>query len=218
MTKHEDPFPHWTWDEFPAMVGISPALVASESLAHRANHRGEWVHYANDCERNKSACNKVYGIGPATKRLYERLRSPFVVAHLSAVTGVRPLEADPTLHGAGIHALDGGGWLNPHVDYAAHPVRPEYERRVNLLVFLTDSDPKEGGAFELWDSGGFQCVKRIYPRAGSAVAWCPGDTEFHATQRLADNAFPRLTAAAYFLAPIRPTAVRRRALFVPHRG
>lgn len=186
---------------------------------HRQARRPElWVQYNNDCERRKWTTNWTKSIGPETTTLFQDLTSKEFIAELSALTGVDGLQADPSLHGAGVHLIEPGGWLSPHLDYALHPVYPELERRVNLILFLNSTQPTDGGAFELYDDMGANVMNRVEPEANRAVVWCPGDVEFHGTERVSESAkTARYAAAVYYLAPARPTATRKRALFVPRR-
>lgn len=209
---HGVPFRHWVADLAPRLRGI--AAVGSEVARHRDRHPSSWVRYDNDCERLKWACGDVAGIGPRTADVFRQLAAPAFVAELATLTGIPDLLADPTLHGAGVHVVEPDGYLGPHLDYAVHPKLPGMERRVNLILFIGGGG--RGGDFELYDDEGREVISRVPPLAGSAVVWCPGDVEFHGTGRVA-GAFPRTAAAIYYLAPARPFATRKRALFVPHR-
>ena len=212
---HYNPWPHWTRDRLADPIRCRRA--AGDALADLYDRPGGgWVTYANELER-KHASTAAARL-PAVAPLLDLLTGPEFVAELAGLTGVPGLYADPTLHGGGVHVVPPGGLLAPHLDYARHPHLTDAERRVNLLLFLTDADPHAGGAFELYADDGATCVTRVYPAAGRAVVWCPGDVEYHGTQAVAADAPPRAALAVYYLAPARPTAVRKRALFVPRRG
>ncbi len=127
------------------------------------------------------------------------------------------LEDDPTMHGGGVHVTDPGGWLNCHVDYAAHPYLSGKERRLNLIAFLNPEWHREwGGALQLCDPMG-NAVKEIYPEPGLLVAFETGDESYHGVSKVT-GPVPRITAAVYFLSDLRPGVTRKRALFMPNRG
>ena len=211
--RRPEPWPHWVHDSF--LTVESAALITTEALSHWWSARSEWVGYRNDVEQ-KWALASPARCGPATADLFAALTGPAVTNSLAALTGVRGLVADGTLHGGGIHVVAPGGHLAPHVDYSLHPKLPGMERRVNLILFLS-GDPDAGGAFELWDDECRTVVSRVAPSPGRAVVWCPGDVEYHGTQAVTGTA-PRVAAAVYYLAPARPTSVRKVALFRPYRG
>ncbi len=209
---HDVPFAHWTVEE----LGLcNPAVIATEAERSRRESPDKWVHYNNDCERHKWACHDLDALGPYVRSLFELLTHRTFVGELSAVTDVRGLAADPSLHGAGVHVVEPGGWLNPHLDYALHPKFPGIERRVNLIYFMTGG---EGGAFELYDDEGREVKATVQPSPGRAVIWRPGDVEYHGTGIVPEDAGPRVAVCIYYLAPARKNVTRKRALFVPHRA
>jgi hypothetical protein len=206
------PFRHWLID------GLVPERWAE--FAEGATPPRDWpywVRYDNDCERRKRTCNDPGLLGEAWCNLLGLLGGWAVLRDVRALSGVAGLSCDPTLHGAGAHVTDPGGWLQPHLDYALHPVL-DMERRLNLVLFL-NREWREGwgGAFELYDDEGREAVRRVYPAFNRAVLWEPSDVAYHGTQRVADDAPPRVTAAAYYLAAPRPGVTRKRALFCPRR-
>ena len=215
-TAHADPWPHWTRDRLadPCRCRLAAGAALADLYDRRAD--SDWVSYANELER-KHASRRA-AVLPAVAPLYDQLTDPTFVAVLADLTGVPDLYPDPTLHGGGVHVVPPGGLLAPHLDYARHPHLTDAERRVNLILFLTDADPADGGAFELYADDGATCVSRVTPAAGRAVVWRPGEVEYHGTQRVSADAPPRVGLAVYYLSPARPTAVRKRALFVPQRG
>jgi hypothetical protein len=214
----------WPWPHWVVRPGEWPAL--SDELVRGAYNEvppkdwpGWTASYDNDCERGKRTTSKVADVGPFTDSLFRLLNHTDFVQCLAELTGVQGLQADPLLHGAGLHVTEPGGHLSPHLDYALHP-KLGLERRLNLVLFLNpDWRVEWGGAFELWDDEARKVESRIVPEIGKMVLWTPGDLSYHSTQKVgADCPHCRVSAATYYLAPPRSTAVRRRALFVPNRG
>jgi hypothetical protein len=179
------------------------------------------VRYDNDCEWRKRTCNDIRAledVGCRTWPIFSNLGLSGVVALIAHRIGIESLTMDSTFHGGGLHVTDPGGWLSPHLDYSRHPKLPDMERRLNLVLFLNPEWREEwGGAFELYDDAGAEVVARVYPKFNSAVLWEPTDVAFHGTQKVTDDAPPRVSLAVYYLAPARPNCTRKRALFVPRR-
>lgn len=212
ITGSQEPFQHWILqDLFPAedVAGVYQEAVGLPDGDH-------WARYTNDCEAGKRACRSLSKLGAATNRLFDWLLSPRFVKMVEEWTGVGSLQADPTLHGAGIHVTDPGGWLNTHLDYELHPTLG-LERRVNLVLFLNPEWREDwGGAFLLCDPTG-SVQKKVLPNAGRALLWESSNLTYHGVEKTAPDAPPRVTVACYYLAPPRPGASRKRALFIPHR-
>lgn len=205
-----EPFRHWLLD------GVAdPALcrLAHDSLPPPT--WPGWVRYRNELEWKRTS-RELGALGDVASRLFDALVAPATLAALSALVGV-PLRADPCWHGAGVHVLDPGDFLMPHLDYALHPTL-SLERRASLILFLTPDWREEwGGDFELLDEWAKTPVKCVRPAFGRAVLFENGDLAYHSTGRTAADAPPRVTAACYYLAEPRPGCIRRRSLFVPRR-
>lgn len=213
------PWVHWVVrpGEWPV---LSDELVRGAYNEVPAKDWPNWsASYDNDCERGKRTTSKVADVGPLTDSLFRLLNHVDFVRCLAELTGIPGLQADPLLHGAGLHVTEPGGHLSPHLDYALHP-KLGLERRLNLVLFLNPEWRVEwGGAFELWDDEARKVESQIVPEAGKMVIWVPGDEAYHATQKVADDCpHPRATCAVYYLSDPRAGAKRKRALFVPNRG
>jgi hypothetical protein len=207
LTHSDTPFPYWVIDRWcrPVSYEALPGIFWEE-----------WeVGYSNDCERGKRTTRTI---PDGFEKVFGRLRSPDTVARWAGLTGIPDLVDDPNMHGGGLHVMPAGGWLQGHVDYARHPKLPDMERRLNLIAFLhPEWRPAWGGRLLLMDAVG-RTVAAIDPLPGRLVAFETGDTSYHGVQRVAADAPPRVSAAVYYLAPLRPNVVRQRALFFPNRN
>ena len=91
------------------------------------------------------------------------------------------------MDGGGLHRSMTGGFLNVHADFTAHHSKPQWRRRVNLLLYLNPTwDPSWGGQLQLWSKDMQHCRhpggadgqpgapvhdrRRTLPRAPGAVA------------------------------------------------
>lgn len=205
------PFQHFVCDGF-------LSLKCAKSLTHAVlNENGPWVHYDNDLEK-KRALNRFSD--PLLVKLFNWFQSSPFLRRLESVTGIPKLMADPKLHGGGIHVVDPGGHLGRHVDYAMHPTHL-LERRLNLILFLSDWGLQDGGELELYQ--GKELVSLIEPVPGRVVLWEPTECQgeplrFHGT-RENTGLESRISAAVYYLADPRPgVPARYEALFAPNRS
>jgi hypothetical protein len=202
---HDWPFRYWIWDRWCAPCRPLPPDLPWEA------------EYANDCERGKRTLRATAALPPEYREAFAEFDRPDTIREWGWYTGVTGLHPDPSMHGAGLHVTDPGGWLQVHVDYERHPARPHLERRLSVIVFLhPEWRPEWGGQLLLCDPAGRK-VAEIDPWPGRLVAFENGPVSYHGVRRTSPHGPPRVSAAAYFLAPARPQAARTRALFIPNR-
>jgi Rps23 Pro-64 3,4-dihydroxylase Tpa1-like proline 4-hydroxylase len=137
----------------------------------------DWKHYDNPIEQ-KYTLNKFEKTSIFT-RLFEYLQSSEVVELFKRVTGIENLEADPYLHGAGLHAYPTNGKLDVHLDYGIHPFSQK-ERRCNLIVYMNRNWRNAyGGHLQLWDANMKNCKEIIAPDWNTAILFRTSDISFH---------------------------------------
>jgi hypothetical protein len=211
VETRSEPFPHVVADGL-----IERELVECAFRAVPAPGSAAWhARYDNWAERKRAS--ELLPDGPL-RTVADRVADPALVEALRQRLDLEcPLVADDARYGAGLHVHDPGGFLAAHLDYARHP-RRDAERRLNVVVFLNPAwSPDWGGGLELWDEMAETVVATIVPAPGRCVAWEPTDVAFHSVSTVTGPE-PRVTLASYFLSvPARPSARRRRALFVPPR-
>ena len=139
-----EPFDHWVIDNF---TSIKLARQLSKDFVDYYN--GDWFEYNNPLEIKKTL-NNWWDFPPTTYRFIQYLNSPVFISYLQWVTGIKGLQPDPGLHGAGWHIHGDGGKLNVHLDYSIHP-KLGLERKLNLILYLSEEwDPAWGGNLEFW--------------------------------------------------------------------
>ena len=208
------PFPHL---QMPSGFFCSKRLATCREAWPKITHDSSWIEYNNSLEM-KAANNDVESFSEPLRDLIAELQSNHFLNLLTNWTQIPGLRVDWTLHGAGLHEMHGGDWLQTHGDYEIHPEFPDLERRLNLILFLSPAwKPEYGGALLLCDPMG-RTVTKFYPEFGKCIITECGNATFHGVEEIAANAPPRLTVAVYYLAPKRPEAHRMRAMFLPNRN
>jgi hypothetical protein len=168
------PFPHIHLNRF--LEPETAKLVASE---FPDVHSTAWIHYKHANEK-KSGLNKREHFPPCIGEVVEELNSRSFVTWLSELTGIPALLADPSLEGGGLHQVQRGGFLNVHTDFSVHHYRPDWQRRVNLIVYLTPNWREEwGGALEFWDAGMKERAAHYFPYLNHAVIFNTDSASFH---------------------------------------
>jgi hypothetical protein len=168
------PYPHIVIDDF-----LGPAAVKSAISEFPSLDPEQWTNYLHVNERKFSNTDPQTW-GPVLQQILAELNAPRFVQFIGALLGVDNLIADPSLEGGGLHQSTAGGFLNIHADYTVHPHNRNWQRRVNIILYLNDDwRPEYGGALELWSADMKECVERVYPVANRAVIFTTDSTSFH---------------------------------------
>lgn len=208
------PFEHVIIDSF-----FSDAL-AEKLYAEFPEPSSQWHHYDNPIEQ-KYALNDLAGL-MSFKDTFNYLQTPEVLSLMREITCIEDLEADPYLHGAGLHAYPAdGGKLDIHLDYCVHPISGK-ERRVNLIVYLNKNwNTSWGGQLQLWDAKLEKCCELVPSAFNSAVMFRTSDVSYHGlpVPMKGPAGEYRKSIAIYYVSNVHPgAALRLKAEFVPLPG
>jgi 2OG-Fe(II) oxygenase superfamily len=214
-----DPYPHVTIDDFLHPAAAERALDEFPSPATPG-----WIHWAH-LNESKIGKSDRQMFPPAIGAIVDELRSPRFIEFLTALTGIQGLFPDDTLQGGGIHQTVRGGFLNVHADFSVHPHHVDWQRRVNVLVYLNKHWRDEyGGHLELWDRSMRRCVRRVAPEFNRCVIFNTDCDSYHGHPdplAVPDGLTRKSLALYYFsLAPhatVRATAYRPRPQDSPMR-
>lgn len=205
------PFEHAVIDGF-----LSDDLARALAAEFPGTTAAPWHRYLNPIE-NKFGLTRFDDL-PVTRRVIALLQSPEVVELLARVSGIPELEADPSLHGGGLHYHPRGGKLDMHLDYSLNPVTGK-ERRLNLILYLNDGwDEAWGGHLELWDAEFTGCRARVAPVFNRAAVFATSDVSYHGLPRplTCPEGTGRKSLAVYYVSAPRPGATpRAKAEFRP---
>ena len=159
----------------------------------------DWRRYDNPHERKLGTLPNAR-FGHATQLYFNTIHSAVFVGFLERISGILGLIPDPALESGGLHEIPTGGRLGAHLDFNYHPIT----RLDNRLVFITylnpDWDASFGGALELWDATGDQCIVEIQPSFGRSVMFRQSSISMHGHPDpvKAPAGRARRSAAAYF--------------------
>lgn len=178
-----------------------------------------WHHYDNPLEQ-KFALNDFDSEEISIfKNIFQELQQDSTLELVRAITGIQTLEADPFLHGAGIHAYPSGGKLDMHLDYSIHPHSGK-ERRVNIIYYLNPEwDQSWGGQLELRDKNlSVESKRMVDVGYNSAILFRTCDDSFHGLPtpiRCPQNQYRKSLAIYYVSEPRVGAAKRYKAQYYP---
>lgn len=157
----------------------------------------DWRWRRYDAEQERKLEGGADCWGPATRDIVAVLGGQPWLAMLHHLTGIDDLSVG--LEGAGMHAIERGGYLLPHVDFDRST--DGLYRRLNVLVFLNrDYRGEYGGALELWGDDGPEV--EIAPTFNTTVIFSSSRRSYHGHPRPWTGPLPRRSLAAYYFAPI----------------
>jgi hypothetical protein len=94
--------------------------------------------------KNKFEKSKFWTMGGIFQELYDDLVSKRFEAWLRYVTN-EEVFVDPDFYGGGIHQGKAGSFLDMHADFNYHPLKENWFRNLNLLLYLNKDWKKEYG-------------------------------------------------------------------------
>jgi Rps23 Pro-64 3,4-dihydroxylase Tpa1-like proline 4-hydroxylase len=169
-----EPFPHIVIDDF-----LEPEAARAAMAEFPPLDQERWNNYIHINERKFSNTDPA-NWGPTLQRTLETLNSPRFVDFVGTLLGDDDLIADPSLEGGGLHLSKPGGYLNIHADFTVHPHHRNWQRRVNIILYLNeDWKPEYGGDIELWSTDMKECVQKVSPIGNRALIFSTDATSYH---------------------------------------
>ncbi|HEX8151544.1 MAG TPA: 2OG-Fe(II) oxygenase [Thermoanaerobaculia bacterium] len=133
---------------------------------------------------------------------------PEVIDAIAAITGLRQMEADPSLYASGISLMQKGDFLNPHLDNS-HDGDQRLYRVLNLLFYVSpDWSLDRGGNLELWTKDR-KTPRVIESRFNRLVVMGTDDASWHSVQRVTSDE-PRVCFSNYYFSLVSPRAYEYR--------
>jgi hypothetical protein len=176
--RDNHPCPHILLEDF-----IAPQSALAMATQFPPPTSSAWTQYKHANE-NKLGMPKRELFPPAIGAVVDELNSHEFVSWISELTGIPSLMADPMLEGGGLHQSGRGGYLNVHTDFSMHHFRPDWRRRVNLILYLNPGWKEEwGGSLELWEKGKKQemtrCGAKYSPLLNHALIFTTDERSLH---------------------------------------
>ncbi|MGH2646681.1 MAG: 2OG-Fe(II) oxygenase [Ginsengibacter sp.] len=169
------PYPHIVLENFLNPESLDECIDEFNKL----NESDGWINYTHYNEKKKGL-NKLDVLPEAIKGTINELNSPEFLNFLSTLTGINNLQKDDFLEGGGIHQSTKGGYLNIHADFTVHPHHRNWQRRVNVLVYLNKNWQDEwGGKLELWDKQMKKCEVKVAPVFDRCVIFNTDADSYH---------------------------------------
>lgn len=173
--QEADPYPHIVLENFLNPEMLDKCIDEFNTL----NKADGWINYVHFNEK-KRGLNKLEQLPAAIRHTINELNSPEFLQFLSQLTGIKNLQKDDFLEGGGIHQSGKGGFLNIHADFTVHPHHRNWQRRVNVLVYLNkDWEEEWGGKLELWDRQMTACEKKVLPIYNRCVIFNTDADSYH---------------------------------------
>jgi 2OG-Fe(II) oxygenase superfamily len=168
------PFPHVVLDSF-----LVPEVAKRAIKEFPPVHPQRWISYLHVNER-KFANTEPQTWGPTLQCVAQALNSQRFVRFLSELTGIENLLVDESMEGGGLHQSLAGGFLNIHADFTVHPHRPDWRRRINLLLYLNEAwSPEYAGELEFWSADVKRRETTIAPVGNRVVIFNTDVDAFH---------------------------------------
>ncbi len=209
------PYPHIVLENFLDPGILEQCITEFDEL----NRSDGWINYVHYNEK-KRGLNKVDLLPPAITRTINELNSPAFLRFLSTLTGIPNLLKDESFEGGGIHQSGRGGYLNIHADFTVHPHHRNWQRRVNVLVYLNKDWPDEwGGQLELWDRNMKACERKVAPIFNRCVIFNTDADSYHGhpePMTCPEDRYRRSIALYYFTEEEKP--FRRATLYKTRPG
>lgn len=139
-----DSLAHTLAEQFPTDVDAE--------YTHGDERTSMWHRYHNPIEV-KYANDHLDALPVSFQDLFLCLSTKRLTQAFSKITGIESLSYDPYLHGAGLHLHPRYGRLGLHLDYEKHPLLPNKQRQINIILYLSQkwNTPEWHGETELWN-------------------------------------------------------------------
>jgi Rps23 Pro-64 3,4-dihydroxylase Tpa1-like proline 4-hydroxylase len=182
--------------------------LCEEISSDFTKNKDDYYVYDNVFEKKKAM--KI--IPPKSKEILDFFNSATFIEKMCNLSGIDNLEADPFLHGAGLHLYEKNSFLEKHLDYSINP-KSGKQRRINLIIFLTDWDPSFGGALQFYDTNTKKIIQKIYPQKNRAVIFETNDYSLHGVEKVTENVERKILTVFYVSEPEKNIECRYKAHF-----
>lgn len=193
--SYAQPIPYFVIDD------LLPVELAQE--VYRSFPSTSQMRLKKSLRETKYVTAQMNRCQPLLEEVIFAFHDPRIVSLVSEITGLQQIEPDRQLYAGGISVMDGGHFLNPHIDNSHDRTRERY-RVLNLLYYVSpDWHPGFGGELELWPEGpraqpvAIPCTfNRLVVMATNPISW-------HSVNRVRWHE-PRCCISNYYFSPLSP--------------
>lgn len=176
-----NPFPHIALDNFIKNENLIQNIIQEFQNYNEWGYDGSKYSEKHQIKKYFSPwCpSNLEQLPKATKFIINFFNSQEFINFVEEISGIKNLEPDHSLSGAGMHRIDRDGKLSVHLDCNKHPEKDLY-RRINLLLYLNENwKPEWGGDLELWNSDASELMKTISPIINRLVIFNTTSNSYH---------------------------------------
>tara|TARA_B100000902_G_scaffold397402_1_gene461078 strand:+ start:1414 stop:2085 length:672 start_codon:yes stop_codon:yes gene_type:complete len=164
-----NPYPHIVWDSF---LDKKTLKTITDEFPHKKSDF--WTWKSNDTNSIKYMCQDQFLIEklPNINNLIKYLNGSYFCNILSSIFEISNLVSDVNLAGGGLHMIGDGGFLKVHADFNQSDKKPDYHRRLNLILYLSDEwESGYNGNLELWNTNLTKAEVEIEPISNRMICF-----------------------------------------------
>jgi len=174
---------------------LLPAKDVDEIYKEYLKKNDKWI-VSKGLFESKSTLKEIDTLGKIISSITDSFHSQEVIKVISDITGIKGLEADPSLYAGGLSRMSKGDFLSPHIDNSHDQSRLRY-RRLNLLYYVSpDWVSSNGGNLELWDKK-VKTPHTIVSTFNRLVIMGTNDTAYHSVNKVQVDQ-PRCCVSNYY--------------------
>lgn len=169
--------------------------------------------FPTDIEKSHKYCNpievkntndNINEMPEEIRKLIYVLSNDELINMFREISGIKNLEYDEYLLGAGLDTYPRNGRLNLHLDYEKHSITGK-QRRINIILYLSKGWKEEwAGATELWNKDVSECVAKSNVKFNSALIFITNEISWHGVPEKINcpEGIFRKSLAYYYVSPL----------------
>ena len=167
------PYPHLVIDDL-----FAPEILDRLVAEFPKTEERDWLIWDTQHEL-KTTSKGIDELSLFTQIFCLWLNSQEVIKTIEQITSLDNLVGDPLFHGAGLHEMYRGGWLEMHADYTKHFSLP-LMRKLNILIYLNrDWNVSWGGDLAMQNPGDRQSQISYPPLFNRTIIFPTTNKTFH---------------------------------------
>lgn len=159
----------------------------------------EQLHELKSLRENKNVGIDIEKYAPIISNHLMAFQEPCVIDAVFQITGIKDMEADPSLYASGLSRMEKNQFLRPHLDNSSDGHAEKY-RVINLLFYVSpDWKLENGGNLELWDEKG-KTSTTVVSAFNRLAVMATDDKSWHSVSQVKADA-ARCCLSNYYFSP-----------------